>query len=391
MAKVAAMDEFRVDLPVKEQSIINPYSQKFEYQDIPSKPPKGLNLYLTPDELEFLSSDKTSLYIFNETEYAVAIQTGWNWGTLVPKKAWTNITELNIQLSYKLLHEEWGVENKTVEDTKTGDKMGSVTLWVVVVNEMDTATSISLKWQTRSTIINNLDITFEMLLPIVFFYLAVLLLIQRKKETQNNESMKAQIYLNYGLGLLIGGVAATIWVVYRTLRLENPMVTWSEALNFSEMPIEGITANLLFLITLVCLGGSVVFISNTVERNIQRKQKPHFTYLLILMEFLIIGVTSLLKMYGNSTALDGVFIMTFWIWIVIFLLTGINVLLTYLKLVIQTTGIIRRKSGIIFIGALFTFVLIGLRDFIHPQFIASLLGAVFAIVLYKGIIMDMKE
>ena len=306
LTKAAALDEIRMDLEPKDASLKNPFSQKFDYQDRLLKPPAGLNLYTNPEEMKFLSSDKTSVYIFNETEYAIAIQTGWDWDNLVPKKSWTNITELTVQLSYDLIHENWGVENKTVEDTKTGEKMGSVTLWVVVVNEMDSATKISLKWLTRSTIITNLDITFEIVLPIVFFYLTALILIHRKKEMLNNEPMKAQVYLNYELGLLIGGVAATIWVVYRTIRSENPTIWWSEALDFAELPIEGISTSLLILITLVCLGGSVVFISNTVERNIQRKQKPTFTYLLIVMEILILGFTTILKMFGNSPALDKI-------------------------------------------------------------------------------------
>ncbi len=150
---------------------------------------------------------------------------------------------------------------------------------------------------------------------------------------------KAKIYRNYASGLLFGGLGIGIWAIYHNIYDSDPYVWWSNALTIPNLPTTFISNNLLILISFFCLGGSIVFISNTVERDIQQKRHPYFTELLILMEFLLLGFGGLLKVSSSQIIQVG-FPIAFFGWIGVIVINFLNLIFTYGKAISQSSGMV---------------------------------------------------
>jgi len=210
---------------------------------------------------------------------------------------------------------------------------------------------------------------------LAFSWLGFQLIIDGLKEKKDEEDLQASIYIKYGFGFLMGSLATASWEVYNWYKVYHPREDLNPSLAFKDMPFEAIAGNLLTFLTFLCLGLSILFISWTVERDVQQKKIPYLTIALIVAEvFMAIGIVVI-------SILPVVIVL----WLIAMILSLINVLGAYLKIILNTQGQIRKKVSFIFIGLLGTFGCIGLRDFFEVNFMFNFAGAIFILVLYRGI------
>jgi len=345
--------------------------------------------------MEFRSTQKVSVYVLNETEMIKGLNSNWSLSQFTPKNSselltWINTTYiLETDLSYQHFKNDWGLENDTTLD-KNGNPVYGISFYIVIINEYGGYTEYSLKWQTPNVVIEALGTFFSTFIYVVLFGLGILLLLRGRNENKNPERKGvASKYNNYGYGLICGGIATCSWQVFQWWRAADPEVTWSGTLSFTSMPMwvlgGALSQNLLTFVSLACIGGSLSFMSNTIERDIQKKKIPYLTYALWIAELAIIAFAFLVTMAPDLIIVFGVII---YAWVVALVLVGVNIFITYLKVCIQTTGILRKKSIIIIVSLLLTFGGMILRAYIKPDLLANAIGAIFALCLYKGLTME---
>ncbi|NMC08027.1 MAG: hypothetical protein GYA24_22675 [Candidatus Lokiarchaeota archaeon] len=378
----AARDEIRGELHPKG----DPKSIFFERYEIswngkPPAAPRALILYQDPKTWEFVSTGNVSIYIMNETEAINGLNAGWTPGSFIPKNPVVDLINITShswpEITYQLVTGTWLVENIT---TITSDDETSyvAVFYIVIMNEADGYTRYSVKWATANIIVASLNDMFENLIFIVLFICGFALILQYRAD-------RKRTYLNYGLGLIAGGVATVVWKAYYYWRGSDPFVTWNKTFSYPEMPdVLGFTSNVLAFVSFVSLGLSLMFISNTVEKDIQNRKIPFFTYFLLLSELAVITFAFLLKI---SIELQGTFTVIMYVFIGAFIAVAGNLLFTYIKLAVQTTGIVKRKAIIIIVSLGLTVVGLVLREFLRPVFIPNMMGTVFTLVFYRAITM----
>lgn len=337
---------------------------------------KWINWQPGKNQIEFDASGELSIYLVNETEMA-----NWvNKASFTSKKAWINITSLNnVQLSYDVLTSEaYGFEptiRESVNDTRT---YAIVIVYIIIVNEGIEEVKYSFQFDQINEFILFLEDFFRLLLIIAFFTFGILLLWDFKQTKEENK-IRAEIYLNYGIGLIIAGIAVASWKVYHWYRMLNPSDVWVQVFVWKTAPENFLFSSTIFtFFTFLALGFSIIFISYTVEINVQQRKKPIMTIILFAMEILII--------FG--TIFTQIINILIYIWIVVLIFTGLNIVYTYIVLIKKSTGIVRKKAIFTIIGISLVFAFIGLREFIIPEFICNATGFVSMFLFYAGLKME---
>lgn len=75
----------------------------------------------------------------------------------------------------------------------------------------------------------------------------------------------------------------------------------------------------------------------------------------------------------------------FYIWLISVILAAVNIITTYFRALRLAKGILKKKTQIILLGLLGSYLFLILREFIKPEYICNGLVCIFAIVLYKGL------
>jgi hypothetical protein len=335
---------------------------------------KSRNLMFWTNELffHFESEANCSILIVNatqRTDYLVG-------SNITPKMRWDNITTLDLKILYSTF-EEMGLEYVNItQDDGTIERV--IRLFFIIENEVDESNTFSFRIEDRNELREFMDLAFEQLIYITFFLLGFRLIYHSFEAKKNQEAVKSKIMVNYGLGLIMGGLATLGWEFYHWYRKLNPSDSWEKIFVIEDFPIDLISGTYFTWGTFLCLGFSIMFMSLTVERDVQQRKMPYLTYFLILMQSLI---------------LLGLFVLVILpyvliVWIAVLVLTVINIGVAYLKIIFASTGSVRKKATIILIGIVLTFAVIGLRDFILPNFVPNALGCIFAVVMYKGILLE---
>ncbi len=193
---------------------------------------------------------------------------------------------------------------------------------------------------------------------------------RKRKEDNPHE---AHMMKSYGLGFLFGSIATFAWQIYDYYVEANPNEEWKGIFELDiGSPVFG--DNILSFATFFCLGFSIVFISNTVERDVQRR-KPILTNILIFAECLF-----LVAMFYPVIALYIIYA-----WIVVLSITGVNIVITYIKLIWSTTGEVKKKALFVFLGVFLTFASLAMRNFILPNMIPNAIGVFFIYVTYFAV------
>ncbi|MEX2680944.1 MAG: hypothetical protein Q6373_005045 [Candidatus Sigynarchaeota archaeon] len=390
---VAALDEIRGDLAPKGQTnsaiVVQRLAETWDGK--PPGPP--VRITLTPDTnvMVIRSTQKVSVYAVNETEMVKGLNSNWNSSQFVPKKTWahqTSIIETN--LTYQHFKMDWGMENFTTVD-KEGKPLYTMVFYIVIVNELDSLTQYSFKWRTGNPVVDAMETVFFNLVYMMFFIFGFMLLYKAMKERKNPDRQgKAHSYMNYAWGLIAGGIGMFAWQFSAFWSALDPAFDWSGIMAFNAMPtwvLGGIlTTNVLTFLTFICLGSSLMFMSNTIEKDIQNKKIPYLTFFLLITEVLIIVFAFVLLVAPGLKDVLGVII---YVWVVALGLVGVNIVLTYIKVARQSTGILRKKAIIILVSLLVTFMsILLLRNFFNPQFLANSLASFFVIGIYYGLTME---
>jgi hypothetical protein len=341
-------------------------------------PPRALVLYQDPKTWEFISTNLTSIYIVNETEAIKGLNASWSLTAFTPKLVVANVSSHSWpELTYQVATGTWHVENYTTISSKNETTYIAV-FYIVIMNEADGFTQYSVKWATTNVVVASLNDMFENLIYMMLFICGSALLIRNRAERKRTQ-------FNYGLGLIAGGVATFVWKAFYYWRDSDPLVNWNQYFSYPEMPnVLGFSSNTLAFVSFVCLGLSLGFMSNTVEKDIQNKKIPVFTYFLVLTELAIVIFAFLLKI---SIILQGTFTVIMYVFIGAFIAVAINLLITYIKLVSQT-GNLKRKALLIMISLSLTVGGVILREFLRPVFVPNMMATVFTLVLYKAITME---
>ncbi len=397
----AGMDMIRGEIAPKgngRQSVVligSPFVATWD-----GKPPEqsskfSLTWYSDPNEMEIRSTEKVSVYVLNETEMIKGLNSNWNMSQVTPKvssqlSTWINTTYiLETNLTYQHFKNDWGIENDTTLD-KENNPVYTVGFYILIVNEYGNYTQYYLKWQTPNLVIEGLGAFFSNFVYVILFGLAFMLLYRAWKEHKNPDRKGlASKYRNYGVSMVCGGIVTLTWQLFSWWRDSNPAVDWSGALKFAAMPTwvlgGALSQNLLTFVTILCIGGSLSVISNTIERDIQKKKIPYFTLALWIAELTIITFAFLVTWTPDLINAFGVVV---YVWVGALALVGANMFVTYLKLCIQTSGHLRKKSLLVMISLLLTFTGLILRAWMHPEFLANAMGTIFAMCLYKGLIIE---
>jgi magnesium-transporting ATPase (P-type) len=160
---------------------------------------------------------------------------------------------------------------------------------------------------------------------------------------------------------------------------------------FPSWVLGGVASNILAFVTFACIGGSLIFMSNTLERDIQQRKVPFFTYFLLATEIAIIAFGAGTAVALNTSAFSivqtllGVIV---YVWVVSLVLVALNIVIAYIKVAAQATGSLRSRAVLLLVSLLVVFVVLVLREFINPPFLPDGIGILFAFGLYKGVLMD---
>jgi len=390
---VAALDEIRGDLSPKGQVNSAVVVQRLA-ETWDGKPPSAsVRITLTPDtnNMVIRSTQKVSVYVVNETEMIKGLDSNWSLSQFVPKKGWINQTSIiETNLTYLRIKNDWDIENFTTID-KEGKPLYNVVFYIVIVNEQDSLTQYSFKWKTTNPVVDAMESVFFNLVYMMFFLLGAALLYKALKARQNpDRKVIAHSYMNYAWGLIAGGIGMFAWQFTAFWSALDPTFDWSGIMAFNAMPtwvLGGVlTSNVLTFLTLVCMGASLMFMSNTIEKDIQNKKVPYLTFFLLITEALIIAFAFVLLV---APALSDVLGVIVYVWVVALALVGVNIVATYIKLARASTGMLRKKSLVLLISLLVTFMsILLLRNFVNPQFIANSLASFFVIGIYVGLTME---
>ena len=217
------------------------------------------------------------------------------------------------------------------------------------------------------------DQFFAHLLFIIFFAVGFKMIYDGIKTKDINE-FEAYMMKGYGFGFVLGGLATIAWKIYDYYNETNPAEEWEKVFTL-DIGSKVFGSNLLSFLTFFCLGFSILFISLTVERTVQKKPIPYFTYALIVAEALFIV----------AMAVPSIALYIIYVWIAILVVAGVNCVITYVKLILSTTGVLRKKALWVFLGIFLTFATLTLRNFVLPNTPINALAIVFIFVSYHGV------
>jgi hypothetical protein len=331
-----------------------------------------LVLFSEPQKISFASERACSLFILNESEMLRYV----NGTPFVAKKTWANITTVEEELTYQKLVGEYGIE--TYEFNKTGDRLTRyAAMYFAVQNEANNTNRFSLRVGYKNEFVIFLDDFFRIVITFVFFFYGVKLLLDARQARKEGHASKTHVYNNYGIAFFLGGIATLLWEIYHWYEALDASVAWIQPLKFEQIPnLPILSQNILSFVTFVSLGFSILFMSNTVEKKIQNKKIPIFTYILLVAELLVVG----------CVLVPAIFLFVFYPWIVALLLTAANILITYLKVARITSGSLRKQAVTIFSFLLALYLCISLvRILVIPEFVGNALSTVFAIGVYNSL------
>ncbi len=337
-----------------------------------------LVLFSEPQKISFVSQYNCTLYIFNETEMLHFVN-----GTqpFVAKKTWANITTVDVEVTYQKFAEVWGVESYLFN--KTGEKpFLYAAMYFAVLNEVSSTNRFGLRVGYKSEFVVFLEDLFRVVVTFVFFLFGAKLLLDSRRARKEDQVSKAHMYKNYGIGLFFGGFTTFIWEIYHWYARLDPSESWIQPLSFEAMPdIPIFSKNLLSFVTFMSLGFSIIFMSNTVEKMVQNRKIPIFTYILLAMELLMIG----------CIFVPDILLYVFFPWVIALGLDAANVLITYLRVAHMTSGNLKRQATSIFIYLLLLYLCISLmRTLVVPEFVGNILSSICTIGLYTSLTMSLE-
>ncbi len=351
------------------------YTEYFDYSNTTDTSEKEfrkthLVIYKTPEAIDFVSDINCSVYLMNDAQLASYLTNG----TIESNYAWTNTTEIQYAITFDRLTNELNLDyfEKTNSDGKTEL---IAYCYFVIVNEEYTINQFSLRVRYDNKLIAFLTDFFEHLLVFMFFAVSITLFVKAKKEKEAEEEIKAHILNNYGFGLFCGGIATLVWEIYHWYRELHPEDRWVGYFIFEFEPIENFSTNYLSFVSLIALGLAILFMSNTIEKDVQQKKIPYFTYFLVLMEGLLI--------LGMFIPIILTWIM--YIWIVSVALAGLNLLYSYIMVIRQVSGPVKTKTLKLVIGLFVTYLIVPMRVYIFPEFIPNMIASIFMMVMYEGL------
>lgn len=337
---------------------------------------KWINLQPGKFQIEFEASGELSLYLVNETEMAKWVSEA----SFISKKAWINITSLyDVLLSYDVLtSESYGFEPIIRESVNDTESYSFVIVYILIINERTEEVQFSFQFDQINELLSFFEDFFRLVLIVVLFGIGILL-VRDFKKTKVEDKIRAEIYLNYGIGLIIAGFALASWKVYHWYRILYPSDTWLQSFIWADAPEDFLFSSSIFVFfTFVALGFSIFFISYTVENNVQQRKKPILTILLLIMEVMLI----------MGTVFTQIINIVIFIWIVVLILTGLNIVFTYALLIKSSAGIVRKKAIFTILGITLAFAFLALREFIIPEFICNATGCFSLFLFYSGLKMD---
>jgi hypothetical protein len=333
-----------------------------------------LVLYSERETISFASERNCSLFILNETEmlkFVAALP-------FVAKKTWANTTSVEMVLTYQVLTADFGVE--TYLYNKTGAKSARLAaMYFAVRNEVNSTNYFSLRVSYKSELVNFLNELFGIVITFTFIFFGVRLLLDARQAEKESKPSKKHMYKNYSIAYFFGGLTTLVWELYRWYQRLDPTETWIQPFKFEQMPVEQIpifSENIFSFVTFVSLGFSIMFMSNTVERVVQNKKVPIFTYILLVAELLMVA----------CLILPGMILFIVYPWIGAIALAAFNILATYIKVAHMTTGNLRRQAISILLCLTALYLSISLvRVLVQPELVGNALSTIFAIGLYSSI------
>ncbi len=331
-----------------------------------------LVMYKDKDTISFISEKPCSLYILNET----AMRNFTAGLPFVPKKVWPNITSYQEDLHYQTLTEVYGVD--TYLYNKTGEKPRMLAaMYFAVINEVDEANYFSLRVGYRNQLAIFIDDLFRIVVSFIFFYFGVRLLRDARQAMKEGQASKRHIYNNYGIAFFFGGLTTSVWEVFHWYTRIDPSSSWLNPLNYEQMPdLPIFSKNILSFVTFVALGFSIIFMSNTVEKMVQNKRVPIFTYILLAVEVLMVG----------CIFMPEILFYVFWVWVAALVLAAANIILTYGKVARITSGDLKRQAISIMLFLLTLYVSISLvRTLVQPELLGNILSTILIIGLYNSL------
>jgi hypothetical protein len=332
-------------------------------------------IYLDSGEwIDFKAEGPLSLYLVNETEMASFITVG----NFVAKYSEVNTTSVKKQVSFENLKSDYGFEPYLKEDLldDKGEKnqdLEIIKVYIIIINEATEPYKYILRYDYTNYYTDFADQFFAHLIFICFFAVGLKMVHDGIKAKEINV-YEAYMMKGYGFGFVLGGLATCAWKFYDYYLETNPAEEW-EKVFILDIGSEVFGSNLLSFVTFFCLGFSILFISLTVERTVQKKPIPYYTYSLIVAETLFIV----------AMAVPTIALYIIYVWIAILVVAGINCVFTYVKLILSTTGILRKKALWVFLGIFLTFATLALRNFVLPNTPINVLAIVFIFVSYHGV------
>ncbi len=351
------------------------YLEYFEYSNQTESRIDEYNsnrLVFNPEQNKFslFSENNVSVYLFNETELSKYLAGD----EFVSKKVWINITKVDQKITYQYLINEYNLDT-FIHTNEEGEKEKKAYAYVIIDNEINGLNQYSLRIQYENRLNEFLENFFRIAIVLAFSYCSYRFLRRSKIEKEENEEIKAHILMNYGLGLTAGALATLVWEIFHWYRIMSPRDNWENVFEFKDMPIEIFSANYLSFLTMLCLGLAIMFLSNTVERDVQNKKIPYFTYFLMSMEALLfLGIF-----------VPVILVVVIYIWIISLALSGINIIASYVKVVKHVTGVVKKNVLKLAIGLTLTYTILPMRIFISPEYVANLIVLISLYVMYDGI------
>nr|MDO8108702.1 hypothetical protein [Candidatus Sigynarchaeota archaeon] len=331
-----------------------------------------LVLYKEGEAISFIAEKNCSLFLLNETEMLHFV----GGQPFISKHIWANITLVELAISYQLLTVDYEVE--TYLFNKTGEKPAQIaTMYFAVRNEVNDTNYISLRVGYKNELLAFIDDFFRVVVFFTFFYFGMKLLFDARQARKENQASKTHMFKNYGIGFLFGGFTTGIWEVYHWYTRLDPSEVWIQPLAFEQMPdVPIFSKNLLSFVTFVALGFSILFMSNTVEKMVQGKKIPFFTYILLVAELLVI----------SCIFIPVILLYVVYIWIGTLALAAVNVIITYIKVSRITTGQLKKQALSILISLIVMYLSISLvRIYVQPEFIGNISCTIFTICLYSSL------
>ena len=329
-----------------------------------------LVLYEPDTTISFLSEKEYSVYILNESQMLAYL----NNQPFIAKKEWLNTTKFEVEISFAILTDDFGLESYPTE-AGDEDSVENVPFWILVHNELNETNNFKLNVNSIDKLDNFLWLSSRHLLFITFFSFGIALLIFGHQKKKEEEEHKAHIANNWGFGLITGGFATLTWEILGWYTEFHPEENWNSIFEFPGMPVVWIYAHYLTFISLIGLGLSLLFMSNSVERDVQQKKIPRLTFFLLFMEIMLIA----------GILFVAILEIIIYVWIFAVALAAFNIFATFGKLVKQTTGDMQKQAIMVLLGIFLSYISLVLRDFIRPDYLMNFMGMIGVYILYKGV------